>query len=137
MSFEERAGQELEGMTNPVKDPEAEHPIASAWRPILQEIVKAFVDGDYDLSRGVPSVLPVSKSSVEQIRAYICDYGETLSELPDKTWERSVSQWMGEHWEVLVDLWTVESGESDLVLDARVFEVDDGFRVEVHAVYVP
>jgi len=44
---------------------------------------------------------------------------------------------MGTHWEVLVDLWTVESGKSDLVLDARVFEQETGFRIEIHSVYVP
>jgi len=62
---------------------------------------------------------------------------ETLAELPDETWATSVSQWMGTHWEVLVDLWTVESGKSDLVLDARVFEQETGFRIEIHSVYVP
>jgi hypothetical protein len=44
---------------------------------------------------------------------------------------------MDPHWEVLVDLWTVESGPSDMVLHADVFEVENGFRIEIHAVYVP
>lgn len=44
---------------------------------------------------------------------------------------------MGTHWEVLVDLWTVESGASDLVLHAHVLEVKEGFRIELHLVYVP
>jgi hypothetical protein len=44
---------------------------------------------------------------------------------------------MGTRWDVLIDLWTVESGRSDLVLDARVFEVPSGYRYEIHLVYVP
>jgi hypothetical protein len=56
---------------------------------------------------------------------------------PDDTWATSVSQWIDPHWEVLVDLWTVESGPSDMVLHADVFEVENGFRIEIHAVYVP
>lgn len=34
-------------------------------------------------------------------------------------------------------LWTVESGCSDMVLDARVSETQDGFSIEIHLVYVP
>ena len=122
---------------DPVKDPNGSHPIASAWRPTLRSIVNAFVRGDYALAGGVDSVAPVSKRSASQISAYIAEYGETLVELPDATWATSVSQWMGSFWEILVDLWTAESGASDMVLHAKVFEAKDGFRIEVHAVYVP
>lgn len=111
--------------------------IAHAWRPTLRAIVEAFAEGDYDLARGIPCVAPVSRTSAEQIRTYITDYGETLARLPDAAWGSSCSQWMETHWDVLVDLWTIESGRSDMVLGARVFEVEDGFRIEVHAVYVP
>jgi hypothetical protein len=65
------------------------------------------------------------------------DYGETLVELPRETWESSVAQWMGAHWDVLVDLWTEGEGRRDLVLDARVHETESGFRFEVRLVYVP
>ena len=44
---------------------------------------------------------------------------------------------MGEYWEVLVDLYTVESGRSDMVLHARVFAENDGYRIEPGMVYVP
>jgi hypothetical protein len=121
----------------PIKDEDAEYPIASAWRPTLREIVKAFAQGDYALAKEIQSVAPVPADSVDKIRKYIAAYGETLTELPDETWMTSVSQWMGTHWELLLDLWTVESGRSDMVLDARVFEVESGFRIEIHAVYVP
>lgn len=129
--------QESKTEQEPVKDEDGAHPIANAWKPALREIIKAFVEGDYELTRGIPSVAPVSKATADQIRMYIADYGETLAELPDETWGSSVSQWMGTHWDVLVDLWTVESGESDMVLSARVFEVDESFRIEIDSVHVP
>lgn len=122
---------------DPVKDENAAHPIATAWRPTLRAIVKAFVRGDHALTEPIDFVAPVSKSSVTQIRGYIADYGETLIELPDKTWTTSVAQWMGSFWEILVDLWTAESGRSDMVLHAQVFESKGGFRIKIHAVYVP
>ena len=71
------------------------------------------------------------------IKKYIIDYGETLIELPDATWKTSVCQWMGSHWDLLLDLWTAESGESDLVLGARIFEDGSKFRIEIESVYVP
>jgi hypothetical protein len=61
-------------------------------------------------------------ATAEQIRRYLADYGCTLVELPEDTWQTSVSQWMETHWEVLVDLWTAEEGRSDLVLAGRVVE---------------
>ena len=121
----------------PVKDENGAHPVADAWRPTLREIGRALMQGDYGLARGIPCVAPVSRATAEQMRGYVSDYGETLTELPDETWNSSVSHWYGSHWEVLVDLWTVESGRSDMVLDVRVFEAGDSFRFELHAVYVP
>ncbi len=131
---------ESDGNTNQpaVKDEDAEHPVATEWRRAFQQIVKALVDGDYDLSGGVASVAPISSALADQMRSYVADYGESLVELPEETWNTSVTQWMGTYWAVLVDLWTKESGPSDLVLHARVFEVGDGvFRIEVHSVHVP
>ena len=121
----------------PVKDEERAHPIADAWRPQLREIVKALAERDYALARGIRGVEPASKETAEQIRAYIADFGETLADLPDESWNSSVSQWMGTHWDVLVDLWTVESGRSDLVLHMRVFEAKTEFRFEIDSVHVP
>ncbi len=121
----------------PIKDENAAHSIASVWRPTLRQIVDAFVDGDYTLARGLPSVAPIPPAVAKQIAKYLEDYGETLLELPDETWQSSIAQWMGDHWEILVDLWTVESGQSDLVLSGRVFETDGGFQIVVDSVHVP
>ena len=121
----------------PVKDKNAAYPIADTWRPQLREIVKALAEGDYDISRGISSVTPPSKATADQIRTYIADFGEALADLPDEAWDSSVSQWIGTHWDVLVDLWTVESGRSDLVLNLRVFETNTGFRFEIDSLHVP
>jgi hypothetical protein len=121
----------------PVKDEHNAHPVATAWRPKLREIANTIAEGDYNFSHGIAAVAPVSDATAARIRAYIADYGETLTTLPEDTWLSSVSQWMGTHWDVLVDLWTVESGASDLVLSVRVFESSDGFQFEIDSVHVP
>jgi hypothetical protein len=121
----------------PYKDENASHPVATAWRAPLRAIVHALAEGDYALDGGVNSVAPVSAGVADQMRSHIADYGETLVELPDDAWESSVSQWMRSHWDVLVDLWTVESGASDLVLCVRIFEDGVGFRIEVDSIRVP
>jgi hypothetical protein len=131
------SGARSSTMQLPVKDEEAGHPIPTAWRPTLWAIVNAIVGVDASLEGGVPSVEKMSAATIDQIRSYIKDYGETVANLPDETWETSVAQWMGTHWDVLVDLWTVESGASDLVLSARVFEVNGDFRIELDSVHVP
>ena len=79
----------------------------------------------------------VDASTASQIQDYLADYGETLVPLPDATWESSVSQWMGGHWDVVVDLFTEESGRSDLVLAARVFDDRGSLQIVVDGVFVP
>jgi hypothetical protein len=71
-------------------------------------------------------VAPVSAETAKQIREYLEDYGATLVALDPDTWESSVSLWMGDKWEVLVDLWTEEEGRSDLVLHLYVREDGSG-----------
>ena len=129
-------GGEVEG-AGALKDEDEAHPVAVAWRPVLCEIVRAFVRGDYELADGVPSVEPVPAATAKQIREYVADYGGTLIELPEATWETSCAQWMGNGWEVLVDLWTQEEGPSDLVLHLDVVESGTGHQFKVHLVYVP
>jgi hypothetical protein len=120
-----------------VKDGIRQYPIAGAWRPMLFEVVRCFVGGDYALSKGVDGVDTVSLEIEEHIRAYVADYGATLVELPQEAWQTSVAQWYGSYWDVLVDLWTVEEGRSDLVLHGRVTESEAGPRFSIHMVYVP
>jgi hypothetical protein len=44
---------------------------------------------------------------------------------------------MGGHWNVLIDLFTIEEGASDLVLEVKVREDGAGYSFEIHSVYVP
>ena len=119
------------------KDPENEGPIPSAWRPMLKEIVDAFVRLDYRLADGVPGVAPVSEETATRIREYIEEYGARLVALPEASWDTSVCIWMGDHWDALVDLWTEEEGSSDLVLQVQVTEAAGGYVLNVYMVYVP
>lgn len=119
-----------------VKDPEKAHPIASAWRPTIRELVSSFVRGDF-APEGIRGLEAIDSRNAERMKRSVEDYGETLAELSDDTWRTSVAQWMGPHWEIVVDLWTLESGRSDLIVSAFVFEDGDEFRIENISIYVP
>ncbi len=116
---------------------EAEGPIPAAWRGALSAIVEAFVAGDYGLENGVANVAPLSAETASCIRGYLQNYGATLIALPDATWSSSVCIWYGDHWDALVDLWTQEEGQSDLVLHVRIYNANPGFLMQIHLVYVP
>ncbi|GAB2905720.1 hypothetical protein GCM10027046_39440 [Uliginosibacterium flavum] len=120
-----------------VKDEEHELPVPSIWRPVFRSIVSAFAKQDYQVDLGVLGVLPITSDTANQIDEYIQDYGETLIELPEDTWETSVCIWMGTRWDVLIDLWTEGEGRSDMILSAKVSESSSGFVFEVYMVYVP
>lgn len=119
------------------KNSKTEGPIPSAWRPVLKNIVDAFVRQDYRLADGVLGVAPVSEETDTQIREYIEDYGAKLVGLPQEAWDTSVCIWMHDHWDALIDLWTEEEGSSDLVMQVRVSEADSRYVVTVHMIYVP
>ncbi|GAA3914053.1 DUF7668 domain-containing protein [Luteimonas lutimaris] len=116
---------------------EVQRPIPTTWRHMFREIVAALVAADYRLEAQIPGVEPVSIETATQIRDYLSEYGATLVELPEATWESSVCIWTGSHWDVIVDLWTQEEGRSDLILHAQVVETQSGISVTVHLVYVP
>ena len=120
-----------------IKDPDAGHPVAGAWRPMLRAVVQRFVEGDYRLAEGVPGVAPVDAATADRIAAYIADYGATLDALPDETWTYSEAHWADPFWDVYVDLWTVEEGRSDMVLLTQVVQTEAGPRLTIRAVYVP
>jgi hypothetical protein len=116
---------------------EVERPIPTAWRGVLQDIVEAFVAGDYRLERGIASVEPVSTETAVRIAGNLRDFGATLVALPEATWISSVCIWFGDHWDALIDLWTRDEGPSDLVLHVRVADASPGFYFKIHLVYVP
>jgi len=111
--------------------------VPGAWRQVLIDIVDAIRTGQDLTVLGVPQVRAISREDADRIRRNISSYGCQLVALPDAAWDTSVSQWMRGHWEVLVDLYTLEEGASDLVLSARVFETEGGYEFEVQSVHVP
>jgi hypothetical protein len=121
----------------PEKDPHSEHPIPTAWRRTLSSIADAIADGDFFLSRGIKDVAPVDEETASAIASSISGYGVHLKPLPEETWTTSVCQWMGTYWNVLVDLYSNEEGQSDLVLNVRVMEHAAGHSFEVQLVFVP
>ncbi|MDR6674637.1 hypothetical protein [Xanthomonas sp. 1678] len=120
-----------------IKDGAMERPIPTAWRDTLRGIADALAAGDHGLSKGLAGVAPVPLETASQIRGYLQAYGATLAALPEATWETSVCIWYGGHWDALIDLWTLEEGRSDLVLQVRVTETDAAFAIQVCMVYVP
>ena len=119
------------------KDEENERPIPTVWRSTFSKIVDAFSKKDYSLSSGIAGVSSVSNETATHIKEYIQDYGEELVQLSDETWDSSICIWMGNHWDVLIDLWTAGEGRSDLVLGAQVTEEDSSYIIDIGMVYVP
>ena len=89
------------------------------------------------LARKIIGVRPISERDAQSIAENIQDYGAQLTSLPEETWQTSVCQWMGNYWDVMVDLYTAEEGRSDLVLNVRVYEEGSAYFFDVHFVYVP
>lgn len=119
------------------KDENQQGPVPTVWRSTLFEIVNAFKEGDFALDRGVAGVRPITPDEAAQIAGNIASYGARLTSLSDETWQTSACQWMIGYWDVLVDLFTVEEGASDLAMAVRVYEEGSAFSFHVHSVHVP
>ena len=122
---------------NHAEEDTSQQSIPLEWQQTLRDIVTAFVADDHQLKDGIAGVEPIPAETASQIQDYVRDYGATLVELPEATWESSVCIWTGSHWNALIDLWTQEEGRSDLVLEVHVAESGSGLCVKVHMVYVP
>jgi hypothetical protein len=121
----------------PRKDWE-QQPIASVWRDAIRSIVSALVRNDFGLASADRCVERPTEEEGEALRDGIAGYGDvTLAGLPDASWDSSVAIWTGDHWEALVDLWTVEEGRSDLVLSLEIRESNGEYMIEVHGIHVP
>lgn len=99
-------------------------------------MAEALKDGNFAL-RGLPGVDPLDDETATGIARSIAAYGCTLCSLPEESWHTSVCLWQHDRWGVLVDLFSVEEGRSDLVLDVDVYEEGSGFGFRAHFVYVP
>jgi hypothetical protein len=126
--------------TRPVpalKDASQQTLVPNDWRPVIVQVVDWIACGMVRCMDETVPVEPVGELLRDSIRKNIDAYGESLSTLPLEAWRTSVAQWMDGYWDVVVDLWTVESGRSDLVLDLSVFEQVGGYQFRLGGVYVP
>ena len=112
----------------------SEQPVPDGWRLALKQIVDAFVDRRLPTGDGIRSV---DEQTVKINFENIEDYPDATGPLRDVSWETSVCIWMGDHWEVLVDLSTVGGWRSDLVLHTKVFDLDGRVEIEPGLIYVP
>ncbi|MDP2228380.1 MAG: hypothetical protein Q8J78_12980 [Moraxellaceae bacterium] len=120
-----------------VKDDANETPIPSEWRGTLSDIVGALKDGDYKVNRKINGVCPVPDDIADIIAENLATYGGHLVGLPEEAWDTSVCQWMDDYWDLLIDLYTLEEGASDLVLSVRVYESGASYVFDIQLVYVP
>ncbi len=120
-----------------LKDEDNQIPVPEVWRNTFTDIVEALKEGDFKLERGIKGVRPISEDDAARMASNIENYGCRLNSLPEETWQTSMCQWMRGYWDVLIDLFTIEEGASDLVLAARVYEEDSSYIFEIQSVHVP
>ncbi len=119
-----------------VEDEDFPHPVPSAWRPLLTDVVRCLVGGDYGLIAGGAGVEPLPADLRADIRIAIESFGTPLAELPERAWEHATAQWYTNHWVVCVNLWT-ESGPTELMLAGRIVVTANGPKFTVYLVHAP
>lgn len=117
------------------KDEKNQQSIPTDWRSTLALIVEAIKSSNFPLLESNTNIKPISQSDMKRIRENIEDYGCSIISLPEATWNTSACHWMRGYWDVLVDLYTIEEGASDLVLSVRVHEQQHGIEYEVMSVH--
>lgn len=124
-------------MTDLIKDLTKEHPIPDLWKDSIARVVKEISNGNFELTNAGKNVTLQTTDLVTINSNNLRDYGCTLIPLLAQTWESSRTQWMGEYWEITIDLCTAEEGVSDLILTGRVYQSTSGFEYEIGLIYVP
>lgn len=120
-----------------LKNTSEEQLVPTVWRKTLSDIVNAFKSGDFQLKKSINGVNPILPKDASIIEHNISDYGITLKSLPPQTWKTSTCLYLGDFWDVFIDLYSIEEGLSDLVLSVRVYEKNSEYIFDVHLVYVP
>jgi hypothetical protein len=111
--------------------------VPSEWRDTFTRIVDELKAGNFRIDQVLSNVKPVSNQNAGRMADNIALFGDDLDKLPEEAWETSIYRWMDGYWEVLVDLFTIREGRSDLVLFARVFEKGDLYEFQLDSVHVP
>jgi len=111
-----------------------EHPIPLELRGRLSALVDAFCAEDYAPNQ--EGVAPIGDEVARLIAENIKAYGDGLAPLNDEVWARSVYRWMGDWWDLLLDLTTLKDPVSDLALHIKVLNAPDYIFV-LRGVWVP
>lgn len=124
----------------------SESPIPLSLRPALSEVVDRLVAGDYE---GLKHDR-IDPYADRDLGLWIREYGRapgsdepgraTLVPLPEEAWDWAevVFEDSGPPrvWGVVLDLWTLEEGHSDLSMEAEVTATSGGLRVVVSDIHV-
>jgi hypothetical protein len=119
------------------KNEDEELPVPTEWRNPLTDIVECLASGEFNKLSSLPAVTLEGGWGWQDIETYVRAYGRKLTSLPEESWRTSIYLWMGGYWDVLVDLFTVEEGSSDLVLFVRVHPKEDSYIFQIDSVHVP
>jgi len=120
-----------------IKCEDQELPVPTEWRKPLTDIVACLASGEFSKLPSVAPVTPLTDERCSDIELYVRAYGATLTSLPEESWKTSIYLWMGGYWDVLVDLFTVEEGPSDLVLSLRVYPREGSYTFRIEWLHVP
>jgi len=110
--------------------------LPDGFRAPIADLVNALVRGDFaSLDRDGRS----GRVGADGLRRSIVKYGRTLTGLPDEAYDLAdagtVDARPGEWW-IVVPMWTVEEGRSDLSLELAARPTPDGHRFEVTDLHV-
>ncbi|OTG97337.1 hypothetical protein B9T24_04245 [Acinetobacter sp. ANC 4654] len=119
-------------------DSEFQSPIPSIWKDCIIQIVEAFKDKDLARLNTLPSVQRIDLAYASKIAENIDAYGAHLMSLAEESWHTSVCIYMeNESWKAIIDLFTVEEGRSDLIIDLFIFKKENQFIFQINNIYVP
>ena len=101
-------------------------------------MVEAFKDKDFERLNTLPSVQCIDVAYAAEIAENIDAYGAHLMSLAEEAWHTSVCLYMeNESWKAIIDLFTVEEGRSDLILDLFIVKKENQFIFQINNIYVP
>ncbi|CAD9196341.1 DUF7668 domain-containing protein [Acinetobacter bohemicus] len=119
-------------------DAEFQSPIPSIWRDCIIQIIEAFKDKDLARLNTLPYVQSIDLAYAAEIAENIDAYGAHLMSLAEEAWHTSVCLYMeSESWQAIIDLFTVEEGRSDLILDLFIVKKENQFIFQINNIYVP
>ena len=130
-------------MENEISDPSSldigdTATVPDIWRADISTIVQSLCERDFTLSQPQDITTTVEPTTARHMKGALNDYGETLAPLPEESWKTSYCERFSEkEWKVEVDLWTTESGRSDMVLTIEVDGLEEGYSFELTSIHVP